>query len=100
MASLARFADRLTTDTSAPIAAANLTARWPSPPRPATATRVPGPTPSARSGSHTVIPAHISGAAAAGSSPADRGWANRSRTTYSREKPPNVVVPSWRSVPL
>ncbi len=41
-ASLARSADRLTTDTSAPMAAANLTAKWPSPPRPATATRVPG----------------------------------------------------------
>jgi hypothetical protein len=35
---------------------------------PTTATDVSGPTPEARNGSHTVMPAHIKGAAAAASS--------------------------------
>ncbi|WP_410645831.1 hypothetical protein [Amycolatopsis sp. lyj-346] len=69
-ASAALAADRLTTVVSAPRATAGLTARWPRPPSPTTATRVPGPVPSARSGSQTVMPAHSSGAADAGSSPA------------------------------
>src|SRR5699024_1581147 len=90
---------RLITVVSAPSATASLTARWPRPQSPTTATRVPGDAPSERSGSQTVIPAHSSGAAPAGSSPAGSWYANRSRTTYSRAYPPAVVDPSRRSVP-
>ena len=46
-----------------------LTAMWPSPPRPTTATFLPGPAPQRRSGEYVVMPAHSSGAAAAGSMP-------------------------------
>ncbi len=62
-ASSALSGERLTTVVSAPSATASLTARWPRPPSPATATRVRGPTPRARNGSQTVIPAQSSGAA-------------------------------------
>lgn len=83
-ASFSLAALRLRTVTSAPSAAANFTARWPSPPSPATATRCPGPVPAARSGSQTLMPAHSSGVAAAGSSASGRRNANVSRSTYSR----------------
>src|SRR5881394_1701042 len=46
-----------------PIFAANCTPRWPSPPRPSTATTSPGRAPLLRSALNVVMPAHISGAA-------------------------------------
>src|SRR5437763_13242133 len=46
-----------------PIRAAYWTPRWPSPPRPRTATRSPGRAPLFRSALTVVTPAHISGAA-------------------------------------
>ncbi len=52
------------TVTSAPRAAASLTAIWPRPPRPITATFDPGPTPQVFSGDQVVTPAHSRGAAA------------------------------------
>jgi hypothetical protein len=63
------FSDWDSTVTSAPMAEASLTAMCPSPPRPTTATRLPGPAPQRRSGEYVVMPAHSSGAAAAGSMP-------------------------------
>ena len=59
------FNDCDKTLTSAPNAWANLTPRWPSPPKPTTATLEPGPTPERRSGEYVVIPAHSRGAASA-----------------------------------
>ena len=58
-------------ETSAPIARASLTPMWPSPPRPTTPTRWPGPTCQWRSGEYVVIPAQSRGAAAAGFSFSD-----------------------------
>ena len=55
--------------TSAPMALAILTAMWPSPPSPTTPTESPSSTSKYRSGEKVVIPAHSSGAAAAGSRP-------------------------------
>ena len=49
-----------------PIFAAYWTPRWPSPPRPRTATRSPGRAPLLRSALNVVTPAHISGAASGG----------------------------------
>ncbi len=56
-----------------------------SPLSPTTATRLPGPAPSARSGSPTVMPAQSSGAAPAGFSPGGSAWVNPSSTMYARE---------------
>ena len=70
------FSDWLSTVTSAPIACASLTPMWPSPPRPMTATFLPGPAFQWRSGEYRVMPAHSSGAAV--SSGIARGCAARS----------------------
>src|SRR2546422_6906604 len=61
--------DVLSTVTSAPIDAASLTAMWPRPPRPTTATRSPFLQFHWRSGEYVVIPAQRSGEARAGSRP-------------------------------
>ena len=53
-----------------PILAAYCTPRWPSPPRPSTATTSPGRAPLWRSALKVVRPAHIRGAASTGSRPA------------------------------
>jgi len=59
----------LSTVTSAPIDFANLTAMWPTPPKPMTATWSPGLQPNWRRGEYVVMPAHMSGAAREASSP-------------------------------
>jgi uncharacterized protein YbjQ (UPF0145 family) len=66
-ASMVLLAEVVKTVTFAPSACANFTARCPRPPNPTMPTMVPGPTDQRRSGSHTVIPAHMSGATPAGS---------------------------------
>jgi hypothetical protein len=48
---------------AAPIALANMIARWPKPPTPTTPTFLPGPHPLRFRGEYTVSPAHIMGAA-------------------------------------
>jgi hypothetical protein len=67
--------------TSQPSEAASLTAMWPSPPRPTTPIRCPGPAFQCRSGDQVVMPAHSKGAAPARSSLGEIRRANGSVTT-------------------
>ena len=82
-ASASLAAEVLSIVTSAPSDAASFTPMCPSPPSPTTPTRSPAFTFHCRSGDQVVMPAHKSGAAAAGSSPAGMRSVKRSDTTSS-----------------
>jgi hypothetical protein len=64
VASAALPAERVTAVTVQPSALAILSPIVPRPPRPTTATRVPGPAPYRRMGSYSVTPEHMTGPAA------------------------------------
>src|SRR5947208_7972231 len=83
-ASFSLSRDVLSTATSAPMEAANFTAMWPKPPRPTTPTLSPALHPNWRRGEYVVMPAHISGAARAGS--------NRSEEHTSELQSPDHLV--------
>ena len=85
---------RESTVTSAPMATAILTAMWPSPPRPTTATFLPGPAPQAASGEYVVIPAQSRGAALSYGIASGTRSTKSSFTTTWVEYPPCVIVPS------
>ena len=72
------------TVTSAPMATASLTPMCPSPPRPTTATLLPGPTPQRRRGEYVVMPAQSRGAATSRSIPSGIGQTKRWEVTIDR----------------
>src|SRR5260370_5844633 len=99
-ASSTLFGEVVNCTTCAPNAWANLTPMWPRPPSPTIPTFCPGPTFQWRSGEYVVMPAHNSGAVAAGSRLSGTFSTYDSSTTILSEYPPYVTPPVCLSAPL
>src|ERR1017187_7394614 len=76
-----------------PILEANWTPRWPSPPKPSTATTSPGRAPQFRRQLNVVMPAHISGAASTADNSSGTRASASARAMVESAWPPSLVMP-------